>query len=244
MAAADAGMLLGLGIWLELRGDRRRRSPWRWARAHRPRRPRALARPPGYRGSSGLASALFVLAALEIARHPPPAPAPPRLPPRPPPLGGQVRLGSDHPGHPLFAAPCPLGSRSSPWRTFWAARRGCWRLQSQQAPQSGLLAVSRLAILITILTSLLAFFVLLVVGALKMGTSVLVFATDADLSALPVKALLLALIEVADLFLLATVFYLITVGLYELFSRGQDGRPPRLDGDGGTWTTSRPSSAR
>jgi uncharacterized membrane protein YqhA len=80
-----------------------------------------------------------------------------------------------------------------------------------------LLAVSRLAILVAVVTSLLAFFALLAVGALKMGKSVIVFATAADLSPLPVKTLVLALIEVADLFLLATVFYLITVGLYELF---------------------------
>ena len=80
-----------------------------------------------------------------------------------------------------------------------------------------LLAVSRLAVLVAVLASLGAFFALLAVGALKMGKSVVAFAAGADLSAEPVKALLLALIEVADLFLLATVFYLMAVGLYELF---------------------------
>src|ERR1700709_2551750 len=81
-----------------------------------------------------------------------------------------------------------------------------------------LLALSRLAILVAVVTSLLAFFDLLAVGALKMVMSVIAFAAAADaLSPLPVEALLLALIETADLFLLATVFYLITVGLYELF---------------------------
>ena len=80
-----------------------------------------------------------------------------------------------------------------------------------------LLAASRLAILVAVLTSLAGFFVLLAVGALKLGKSVLAFVAAGDLAADPVKQLVLALIEVADLFLLATVFYLITVGLYELF---------------------------
>jgi uncharacterized membrane protein YqhA len=79
------------------------------------------------------------------------------------------------------------------------------------------LALSRLAILVAVLASLAAFFTLLAVGALKMGKSVILFAAAADLSPDPVKKLALALIEVADLFLLATVFYLVTVGLYELF---------------------------
>jgi uncharacterized membrane protein YqhA len=79
------------------------------------------------------------------------------------------------------------------------------------------LALSRLAILVAVLASLAAFFTLLAVGALKMGTSLVAFAAAADLSPDPVKKLALALIEVADLFLLATVFYLMTVGLYELF---------------------------
>ncbi|HEX4498635.1 MAG TPA: YqhA family protein [Thermoanaerobaculia bacterium] len=79
------------------------------------------------------------------------------------------------------------------------------------------LAASRLAILVAVLASLVAFFTLLVAGALKMGKSVVAFAIAADLSPDPVKKLALALIETADLFLLATVFYLMTVGLYELF---------------------------
>jgi uncharacterized membrane protein YqhA len=79
------------------------------------------------------------------------------------------------------------------------------------------LAASRLAILVAVLASLGAFFTLLVAGALKMGKSVVGFAIAADLSPDPVKKLALALIEAADLFLLATVFYLMTVGLYELF---------------------------
>ena len=72
MANFDLGMLLGLGIWLELRGDRRLLSGTLGLGAcltgfavH------ALS--PGlleYRGSSGLASALFVLAAVRVADSP------------------------------------------------------------------------------------------------------------------------------------------------------------------------------
>jgi hypothetical protein len=73
MAFFDLGMLLGLGVWLEIRGDRRlaavtlalgailtamavHLSPDLWI----------------YRGSSGMASALFVLAAFRIADSPDP----------------------------------------------------------------------------------------------------------------------------------------------------------------------------
>jgi rhomboid family GlyGly-CTERM serine protease len=69
MAAIDIGMLLGLGIWLEVRGDRRLVA---WALALggaltvfavHVLSPDLLV----YRGSSGLASALFVLAAVRVA---------------------------------------------------------------------------------------------------------------------------------------------------------------------------------
>lgn len=76
MAAFDIGMLLGLGIWLEVRGDRRLTAV-------------ALALGGGltalaihllstdlfvYRGSSGMASALFVLAAIRVADSTDPRP--------------------------------------------------------------------------------------------------------------------------------------------------------------------------
>lgn len=80
-----------------------------------------------------------------------------------------------------------------------------------------LLTMSRLAILAAVLASLGAFFALLAVGVLKAGKEVVAFATAADLGTDAVKTLALTLIEVADLFLLATVFYLVAVGLYELF---------------------------
>jgi rhomboid family GlyGly-CTERM serine protease len=76
MAAFDLGMLLGLGIWLEVRGDRRLMSAALalggalTALAVHALSPDLLA----YRGSSGVASALFVLAAVRIAKSPEPLP--------------------------------------------------------------------------------------------------------------------------------------------------------------------------
>ena len=72
MAACDLGMLLGLGIWLEARGDRRLAAAalalggGLTAFAVHALSPGLLV----YRGSSGLASALFVLAALRVADAP------------------------------------------------------------------------------------------------------------------------------------------------------------------------------
>lgn len=73
MAFFDLGMLLGLGAWLEIRGDRRLAAAALALGAvltavavHLS--PDLLV----YRGSSGMASALFVLAALRIAGSPDP----------------------------------------------------------------------------------------------------------------------------------------------------------------------------
>jgi rhomboid family GlyGly-CTERM serine protease len=69
MAAFDLGMLLGLGLWLELRGDRRLAAVAMalggglTALAVHALSPGLLV----YRGSSGAASALFVLAAVRAA---------------------------------------------------------------------------------------------------------------------------------------------------------------------------------
>jgi rhomboid family GlyGly-CTERM serine protease len=74
MAAFDVGMLLGLGIWLEVRGDRRLLAVTLalggglTALAVHVLSPDLTV----YRGSSGVASALFVLAAVRIADTPDP----------------------------------------------------------------------------------------------------------------------------------------------------------------------------
>jgi rhomboid family GlyGly-CTERM serine protease len=76
MAAFDIGMVLGLGIWLEARGDRRRLvtslalGGGFTVLAVQMLSPDLLM----YRGSSGVASALFVLAAARIADTPDPMP--------------------------------------------------------------------------------------------------------------------------------------------------------------------------
>lgn len=109
MTVADLGTLLGLGAWLEIQGERKRL---------------ALALALGvaltafavhalspdlslYRGASGLASALFVLAALRIARD---AQGTPRLLAW---LAAALFLGKDAweavTGQTLFAGPLPDG---------------------------------------------------------------------------------------------------------------------------------------
>ncbi len=76
MAAFDVGMVLGLGIWLELRGDRRllitslALGAGLTALAVHALSPDLLL----YRGGSGVASALFVLAAVRAADTPEPWP--------------------------------------------------------------------------------------------------------------------------------------------------------------------------
>lgn len=74
MAAFDIGMLLGLGTWLEVRGDRRLAAvalmlgAGLTALAVHALSPDLTV----YRGSSGLASTFFVLAAVRIAQTPDP----------------------------------------------------------------------------------------------------------------------------------------------------------------------------
>lgn len=68
MAMLDLGMLLGLGAWLEIRGDRRLAAASLALGAVLTAV--AVHLSPGllfYRGSSGMASALFVLAAFRVA---------------------------------------------------------------------------------------------------------------------------------------------------------------------------------
>lgn len=73
MAVSDLGMLLGLGAWLEIRGDRRLAAVALGLGALLTAV--AIHLSPDlsfYRGSSGMASALFVLAAFRIAGSPDP----------------------------------------------------------------------------------------------------------------------------------------------------------------------------
>lgn len=74
MAVFDIGMVLGLGVWLELRGDRRllitslALGTGLTALAVYESSPGLMM----YRGSSGVASTLFVLAAVRVMDHPDP----------------------------------------------------------------------------------------------------------------------------------------------------------------------------
>ena len=113
MALADLGAILVLGAWLERNGQRKRMLLACFLGAALAIAGVALLRPrlALYRGSSASASALFVLAALEIARHPP----------RPPPAGARAlallalalfaaKVAWEMlTGEALFAAPLPPG---------------------------------------------------------------------------------------------------------------------------------------
>ena len=80
-----------------------------------------------------------------------------------------------------------------------------------------ILAASRFLTLFAVAGSFAAFVALLVSGAIR---TVLILAhslTAPDVSAKGLKTLSLAFIEIIDVFLLATVFYVVALGLYELF---------------------------
>lgn len=76
---------------------------------------------------------------------------------------------------------------------------------------------SRYLILIAIAGSFLAATTLLLYGGTELVLLVGQTLTEAKFSAKGAKALALACIEIVDLFLLGTVFYIVALGLYELF---------------------------
>lgn len=114
MAAFDLGMLLGLGVWLEVRGDRRRAAlalalgAGLTALAVHALSPGLLV----YRGSSGAASALFVLAAVRAADSSDPRTRVPALAAAALFLAKAVFEGLS--GQALFAGPLPPGVRAVP----------------------------------------------------------------------------------------------------------------------------------
>lgn len=143
MTAADLGMLLVLGAWLEIQGERRRLAL-------------ALAFGAGlsalavhalspelslYRGASGLASALFVLAALRIAEE---SEGRPRFLAW---LAVALFLGKDAwealSGQTLFAGPLPDGVEVVPLVHLLGGLAGLLALSTGHAPRVRRWQVSR-----------------------------------------------------------------------------------------------------
>ncbi len=82
---------------------------------------------------------------------------------------------------------------------------------------SQILSSSRYLIIVAVVGSFLASVALLVYGGVEVVTLIVETAIEADISTKGAKKLVLAFIEVVDLFLLSTVLYIIALGLYELF---------------------------
>lgn len=80
-----------------------------------------------------------------------------------------------------------------------------------------ILARSRYLMLIAVLGSFAASVTLLIYGALETITTISYTLSTGSVSSENSKQLILSFIEVVDLFLLATVFYITALGLYELF---------------------------
>lgn len=79
------------------------------------------------------------------------------------------------------------------------------------------LARSRYLILLAVAGSFLAATALLVYGAVEVAVLIKQAISYGEVSQKGAKALALAFIEMVDLFLLGTVFYIVALGLYELF---------------------------
>ncbi|RPI74469.1 MAG: YqhA family protein [Desulfobacteraceae bacterium] len=80
-----------------------------------------------------------------------------------------------------------------------------------------ILTGSRYSIIIAVVGSLIASLVLLLYGGLEIIYLLAESLTELSVDGTIEKSLILTFIEVIDLFLLAAVFYIISVGLYELF---------------------------
>ncbi|WP_373537364.1 YqhA family protein [Microcoleus sp.] len=80
-----------------------------------------------------------------------------------------------------------------------------------------ILAKSRYLMIIAVLGSFVASVTLLIYGALETIATIGYIITTGPISSENSKTLILSFVEVVDLFLLATVFYITALGLYELF---------------------------
>jgi uncharacterized membrane protein YqhA len=80
-----------------------------------------------------------------------------------------------------------------------------------------LISLTRYLIIIAVAATLLAATALLVFGAIETVVVLYHVIETLDFSSKTAKSLLLSFIEIVDIFLLATVLYIIALGLYELF---------------------------
>ena len=87
------------------------------------------------------------------------------------------------------------------------------------------LGASRFLIIVAVAGSLLAATTLIIYGGLEAVQLVANTIAEAELSRKSAKAIAVEFIEIVDLFLLGTVFYIVALGLYELFI-DQDVRLP------------------
>ena len=82
---------------------------------------------------------------------------------------------------------------------------------------STLLGASRFMVILAVIGSLLAATTLIVFGLLETVQLIIGTIQTGEVSRKIAKALALEFIEIIDLFLLGTVFYIVAIGLYELF---------------------------
>jgi uncharacterized membrane protein YqhA len=75
----------------------------------------------------------------------------------------------------------------------------------------------QISVLVPVISLLLAGFTLLIYGAAQTLTTINHAVTVGHVSGKEAKMMILSFIEIIDLFLLATVFYITALGLYELF---------------------------
>ncbi|NDW53257.1 YqhA family protein [Aliiroseovarius sp. PrR006] len=82
---------------------------------------------------------------------------------------------------------------------------------------STLLGASRFMVILAVIGALLAATTLLVYGLIETVQLILSTIQNGEVTRKVAKALALEFIEIIDLFLLGTVFYIVAIGLYELF---------------------------
>ncbi len=88
-------------------------------------------------------------------------------------------------------------------------------MSRKKIPQ--IIAGGRFFIIIAVLCSFIASIVILIYGGLLTFNSIAQITAQNEISSKVSKKLVVAMIEVIDLFLLGTVFYITSLGLYELF---------------------------